>query len=63
METKLLAAAKKAEIPIQYILFLPVKDKERGERLIAFISWKSPQGQDSIEHNKNLEEIKLIVKI
>tara|TARA_B100000029_G_scaffold65731_1_gene58669 strand:+ start:1950 stop:3194 length:1245 start_codon:yes stop_codon:yes gene_type:complete len=60
LESKLLAAAKKAKIPVLYILFLPLEDKEWGERLIALICWESML--TTVEQQQQLEKIKQLIE-
>ena len=60
LESKLLAAAKKNQIPIQYILFLPFKDKEWGEKLAGLICWESKL--TTSEKNRQLKKIEILLK-
>ena len=60
LEGKLLATAQKNQIPVQHILFLPIKDKEWGERLVALISWKTKLTTN--EKNKQFKRIENLTK-
>ncbi len=59
LQMRLLASAKKAFIPIQEILFIPIEDEEWGQRLIAIISF---QGQiNKIEQSNITSQVKELV--
>ena len=52
LEAQLLENAKNNQIPIQYILFLPINDKKWGQRLIALLRWDEKVNKH--EHKKKL---------
>ncbi len=58
LEQELLELAKTANIPLKLILFVPVKNKEWGERLVALIRWK----KDGISYKEQLTKLQKHVK-
>ena len=60
LEDKLTILANDAGIPIEKVLFLPIKDSEWGERIIALIKWKNDHEVSS--HENKVLYIKELIK-
>ncbi len=58
LENKLLQAAKEIEIPLEALIFLPIEDKEWGQRLVGVFRWRERcTSSDSAKYLQNLKAL------
>tara|TARA_B100000700_G_C15024273_1_gene847330 strand:- start:155 stop:1393 length:1239 start_codon:yes stop_codon:yes gene_type:complete len=60
LEDKLIILAKEAGIAIEKVMFLPIKDTEWGERIIALIEWSN--SYEASSHKNKIIHIKKLIK-
>ena len=60
LESKLLSAIRKSQIPVKHLIFLPISDKIWGQRLVGLFKWEVELTEN--EQQKQLTHIDKLLK-